>query len=284
MLPRVVQSRIPVLTSLRQTATSTIMFRRPPGTSTADMASQQPEDALMLLDAASTATTSRSPSPESIDLITTTSSPTLPTDLTHNRSGVQWDVAAHGCRTWLTARTLAQRPDANPAQIRALHIDAVRYMNMSLPQDLTPAEVELMRQDIPAKLITTATSTNNNIQQEPQIQPQTSTLRSGMAYVTCWVMAVSFFFIPIALTLLNKALVYERQHQLTERAFTNTLDLGTVLSVRGADLQRSFQRFRDGPVGGAVVNGSWWLAEGVAGGVIDGVRDAQVGRRQVQYA
>ena len=185
-------------------------------------------------------------------------------------------MATHACRTWLSARTAAQQATADPALVRALHIDAVRYMTMSLPRDLTPQEMVLLRQGIPQDVL----SPLHLGQEVGPVRP--NGLRSSIAHITCWFMAMAFFFLPLLMTCINKALVFERQHQITERVLTNSLDLGTTLGERGADLQKSLQRFREGPLGGALVTGGFFLVEGIAGGVVDGVRSAQGARPNEQ--
>ncbi len=268
MLPKAVRSRIPVLTSLRRTASSTMFGRSALRRSSSTTIDGSRDDA-QSSSTASMSSTPRSGSPESTELVQRAIAPDLGLEPAHLRSGVNWDLATHGCRTWLSARSMAQHPNADPAQLRALHIDAVRYMTMSLPKDLTPQEAHMLRQHIPQDVLDPPDQVGPDAGQR-----STNTLRSSVGYVTCCIMAIVFFFLPLLMTGITTALIFERQHHITERVLTNSLDLGTVLSERGAELQRALQRFRGGPVGGVLS----WVAEGVVGGLVDGVRNAQISR------
>ena len=210
-------------------------------------------------------------SPEPTDLIPSDEARVVP----RHQAGVDWSLAEHGCRTWLAARTLAQQPNNNPDHIRTLHIDAVKYMAMSLPQDMTAEETARFQRGLPLHLLSPPGSSES-----VEASARKNSLRRSIARMTCWFIAIIVFFIPLLMTGLNEALVYERQHQLTERVLTNTLDLGTLLSERGIELQRSFSRFRGGSVGGAVIDSSLWVAEGFGGGIMDGVRDVQISKRR----
>lgn len=187
-------------------------------------------------------------------------------------SGVDWDVAATGVRLWITAKTQAEQGgDVNA--LRSMHIDALRYMHMALPENLTALEVESLRASMSPRILYQSSLM-------PQIDRKSSPslLRQGVARIVCWIVAGILLVLPVIMAFLNRALQFERQHQLTEKVLANGLDLTSALGERSLELQKALSRFKDGRLGGACVDAGSWLIEGVVGGVNDGIDAVAQGR------
>jgi len=193
------------------------------------------------------------------------------------QSGVNWDIAATGVRLWITAKSQAEQTGDSTA-LRSMHIDAMRYMHMALPQDLTYLEIECLRASMSPALLQ-CTSQGQHQELPPQRSP--SFLRRGVAQMVCWVFAVFLFIMPLFMNLLNRVLQFERQHQMTEKILSGGFDLGACLGEPGSRLQRSFLRFKDSPLGESCVNAGVWVAEGLIGGVNDGMNAVAYGRAVV---
>lgn len=193
------------------------------------------------------------------------------------QSGVNWDVAATGIRLWITARAQAEQ-SGDSAALRSMHIDAMRYMHMALPQDLTPLEVECLRASMSPALFR---SMSQGQLQESSPRRSPSVLRRAVAQMVCWVFAIFLFVMPLFMNLLNRVLQFERQHQMTEKILSGSFDLGSCLGEPGSQLQRSFLRFKDSPLGESCVNAGAWVAEGLIGGVNDGMNAVAYGRTVV---
>ncbi|KAK6366513.1 hypothetical protein LTS17_010599 [Exophiala oligosperma] len=255
MIPSAVRSRMPVLTSLRRSAKAVILHdsraRRKPQTLSRIESFQEKE----------TTTTGFAATVPSSGANTPMMRPNTPEEhlsaqelslkmlsQQDTSSGVDWDVAATGVRLWITAKTQAEQGgDVNA--LRSMHIDALRYMHMALPENLTALEVESLRASMSPRILYQSSLM-------PQIDRKSSPslLRQGVARI------------------------FERQHQLTEKVLANGLDLTSALGERSLELQKALSRFKDGRLGGACVDAGSWLIEGVVGGVNDGIDAVAQGR------
>lgn len=172
-------------------------------------------------------------------------------------------LVEHSLRTWLMAAQVERPSNVDRTQARALRVDAIRYMCMTL-QDPTPQETLLIRNALPDAVLLTPPLTRNS-------------LRQSAALLTCWCMAVTFFLIPVMVSFINKALVFERKHHVIERVASTGLDLGNML----------FEKLQSSPVVLAIVTSGMWMIESVIRGVVDGMQQAKVNREytlQVQRA
>ncbi|RMZ77312.1 hypothetical protein DV737_g4452, partial [Chaetothyriales sp. CBS 132003] len=176
---------------------------------------------------------------------------------------------------FLSATQPSQQPNVDPAVVRSLHLDATRYMVLSIPANLTSQEMALVRATIPKEMIRTDELMKMQISEPAPMKVRSNALRLGVANITGFLMAMLFFLIPLLVTCVNWILLYERQHQLSERALAYSIKLGKELGERGSEIPSAYQKFRGGPFGSALVTGGSWLAQGIAGGIVDGVQTAQ---------
>ncbi|KIX99934.1 uncharacterized protein Z520_04572 [Fonsecaea multimorphosa CBS 102226] len=283
MIPSVVRSRIPVLTSLRHTAKTVVLHgtsvRRRAGNFSCIESTKEKDSYEFASTANSSGTTTPTIRPESPEGSIPSQDLTLrmlpPLEV---RSGVDWDVALTGVRLWVNAKTQAEQ-GGDPVALRSMHIDALRYMHMALPSDLTPLEIQTLRASMSTQLISQA---ENLIEYRARRQP--NILRQGVAQAVCWLVAGLLLVLPIIMTLLNRLLQFERDHQVTERVLANGIDLTSALGDRGAELHQAIVRFKDGRVGGACVELGSWFVEGIVGGVNDGIDAVAQTRRKASVA
>ena len=269
MIPSVVRSRIPVLTSLRHTAKTVVLHGsrvRRGGYALSCVETTKEKDSYSI---ASTTDSSRATTPttrpESPDGSIPSQELSLAPSL-ETRSGVDWDVALTGVRLWVTAKAQAeQRGDATA--LRSMHIDALRYMHMALPPDLTPLEIQTLRASMPRQLLSQSATTGEaaNDMRQPNL------LRQSIAQAVCWLVAGLLLILPIIMALLHRLLQFERQHQVTERVLANGVQMTSTLGERGVELHQAMVRFKGGRVGGVCVDMGSWFIEGIVGGVTDGL-------------
>ncbi|RMZ82639.1 hypothetical protein DV738_g1650, partial [Chaetothyriales sp. CBS 135597] len=213
---------------------------------------------------------------DSSDLRRTAASlPLLSNGQSSDSSGINWDLVHLAIQLLSSANNAAQQPDANPTVVRSLHLDATRYMVLSLPPNLSSHELALVRSTLPKELTTADDLMALQLAQPAPAKVQSNALRMGVANITGSLMALMFFLIPLFVTFINWILLFERQHQLSERALAYSIKLGKELGQRGSEIPSAYQKFRDGPFGNALVSGGSWLAEGIAGGIFDGMQNAQ---------
>jgi hypothetical protein len=178
--------------------------------------------------------------------------------------GVDWNVASTGIKLWLNARTQVQFTSGDPTAQRAMHIDALRYMNMALPNDLSQTEIEIIRASLHPQI-----RSENTLRLDPDTKP--NALRQGVAQAVCWIIAMIFILIPIVLSAINRALVYERQHKILDRALNGSADFTKAMAERGLDLGDALVRFKGTPLGNTCLSTISWVVEGFAGGINDGL-------------
>jgi len=280
MIPSVVRSRIPVLTSIRQTAKA-VGFHRLESRRKAYTLSCV-ESTIKEKESYGFATTVPSSGASTPMIRPYTPEGHLPSQelslgmlpQTETTTGVDWDVAATGVRLWVTAKTQAEQ-GGDPSALRSMHIDALRYMHMALPQNLTPLELDSLRASMAPQLIFPPADI-----QEMQGPRPPSILRQGVARAVCWLVAGILLILPLIMAMLNRVLQFERHHQVTEKVLTNGLDLTSALGERGLEVQKAFVRFKDGRLGSACLDAGSWFLEGIVGGINDGIDAVAQNRRK----
>jgi hypothetical protein len=120
------------------------------------------------------------------------------------------DVAQLGCQLTLSLQRQASLPRPDEALVRKLHVDAVYYLAKALPQDLTPTEAARISEAVPQAVHEQRIAISGP-------QRRTTVVRRLTAQSTALLTGCLFLIIPLLVTTLNSALVYERQHRLTER-------------------------------------------------------------------
>ncbi|KAJ4519010.1 hypothetical protein HRR83_003682 [Exophiala dermatitidis] len=284
MIPSVVRSRIPVLTSLRHSAKAVVFLAAPTRKkaftfSCVDISKERESPSGFAATVPPSGASTPMLGPESLD------SNICPRELSlkmlpqiENRSGVDWEVAATGGRLCMAARAQAEQ-GGDPSTLRSMQIDALRYMHMALPPDLTSLEVESLRASMGPQLIVPSGEARDG-----HGQPPPNALRQVIAQAVCWLFASLLLFLPLLMTLLNRVLQFERHHQVTERVITNSLDMTSSLGERGLELHNAFLRFKEGRVGSAFVDFGSWLVEGIAGGLSDGLDEVSRSRKRASLA
>jgi len=270
MFPSVVRSRISVLTSLRSTARTIVSHGSGVGRRRYPFGYAGTTKEKESCSSVSTTDSSRATTPtlerdvgddgkSSQDL----SVVVLPQQET--RSGVDWDIAMTGVRLWVSAKTQAEQ-GGDPVALRSMHIDAIRYMHMALPSELTPLEMQSLRASMSPQLVVQTQDT-----QASDARPEPNMLRQSVARTVCLLVAGLLFMLPVITTFLNRCFEFERQHHLTERLISGGLDFTSTLGERGIELRHLLVRFRNGWVGIACIDIGAWLIDGVIGGLQDGM-------------
>ncbi|KAJ9610318.1 hypothetical protein H2200_005095 [Cladophialophora chaetospira] len=268
MIPAAVRSRIPVLTSLRQTARTVVLHGsrvRRGGYALTCVETTKEKESYSMATTASSGSSTPTTRPGTPDGSAPSQELSLaPLASLERQSGVNWDVALTGIRLWVTARAQATN-EGDPVALRSMHIDALRYMHMALPPDLTPLEIQTLRASMPQQLLCQSKSAD----QAPNSQP--NLLRQSIAQAVCWFIAGLLVIVPVIMTLLHRLVEFERQHQITERVLANGIQVTSSLGERGAELHQALVRFKAGRVGGACVDMGSWFVDGIVGGVTDGL-------------
>jgi hypothetical protein len=266
ILPPIIRKRLPMLTSIRHRymKRSHIVEHkqsdsRPSSSSSAD-GEVIPYSEWNI--ASKSATMSQSSSNDSSG----TATPRGP-----DASGINWAMAGAGVRLWLSGRQqLEEDRNADPAVMRSMHIDALKYMHAALPNDLTIAETDTIVGSLP-RGVRDELGYRQHMLPENRIS-ESSILRKAVSDSVCSLMAVLIFLLPFLMASFNRLLRYEREHQLSEKALTNGVATVNAFGERGLD-------FKDSRLGNAVLGTAVWIMDGVVGGFNDGlVRSTGPGR------
>jgi len=143
-----------------------------------------------------------------------------------------------------------------------MQIDAVKYMHMALPPDLSAAEIASIRACIPQQVL--ADVPTDHRKRRP------TALRRVVARVVALLMALLIFAVPLLTSLTNTLLKYERDHHVTERVFVSAQGaLGRLFQYRVC-LQATTLHFLSSPAGRGILTSGGYLVDGIAGGVLDG--------------
>jgi hypothetical protein len=186
-------------------------------------------------------------------------------------------MAGAGVRLWLTGRQQLDERNADPAVMRGMHIDALKYMHAALPNDLTPAETDAIVGSLPRGV-------RDELGYQQPVSPRNPSgennniLRKTVSDSVCLFMALLIFLLPFLMASFNRILKYEREHRLSEKVLSNGVATVSAFGERGLDL-------KDSRVGSALLGTGIWFFDGIVGGVNDGlVRSAGPGRASVQIA
>ena len=255
-------SRIPVFSTLcrlaRRSTSQENESRQPRGEATLKEeysdASQSTSSS-----ASSGSVTPRSDSPETLDLTPFGAS----TPPTYKTDAFKSSFAELSIRLWVMAKDPTQYQDPlRCAQARTMQIDAVRYMHMSLPSDLTPIEASAIRASLPPEIL------SDHIPAYNRAKP--TVLRRVVAQTVALLLALVIFFVPLLTSTLNATLKYEREHRMTERLLVRAQHSVSNLGAYRAQVQLALLHFLDSPAGRRVIKSGSYVVEGIAGGIADG--------------
>lgn len=206
--------------------------------------------------------------------------------------GIDWDAAILGHRI-LTSAT--QRLSCNDATIsRALYIDAVKYLNRGLPQDLNESEINAIIEFLPFKCRMQGQRGQDLAVNLAKTKPRTDTqssaqspnmIRTSTARVITFLLALAMFALPLVASLLNRALAYEREHHLTERAVVASGQVARSAGSAGITVGDYIVKWSRSSVGVYFIVRLGWLMQSMIEGVGDGIETSlKTGRDRATVA
>lgn len=166
--------------------------------------------------------------------------------------------------------------------IRSQYVYNLTVLLRSLPAALTPAEQLSLRAATPQEVLDMADSTHAltpvvRSNQSEEVPPQPQTLLSR---ATAWLILSLFFIVQFLLPYVRKFLKHaarlEHDHQITRRALTTSITVGSDVSKRCGQAMR---RLNDGVAGEVLSNATVYCAESIAVGIQQGLAEAKRSRR-----
>jgi len=283
-LPRMVKSRIPVMTSIRRSVG--MVTRRETKTDSPKVPVQSgdvyysPDNRIVTREElwqTASANRQRPRSPETLPSSACSDSPgTVQDDLANlplaseRKGGVDWNTATTGIMLLIRARLqVAYDPAASPATLRSQHLHGLTYLLRALPNDMTRLEEEQLREALPLQF----RNLDGQDWDPAKLSLDTvhpNILSRSISYAILQLAVLISVMVPILSALLSWSLQYERQHRVTEQVLSKSLQTMETLGERGLDLKDMMVRFGRGRVGSALLDGMAWVAESVVQGVTDG--------------
>lgn len=190
---------------------------------------------------------------------------------TGTTGGIDWHAATVGSQMLASASRRATWDDG--VMSRSMYIDAVKYLHGGLPRDLSEDELQSLHEHLPPQFRlqdkpNTATTPLNNYTVHNQPPPKQNIIRTSTGRLFSFVLTICILLIPIIASLIDRAMQYERQHRLTERAAQSASTAGVALSSQ-------MMRLGQSQLGVACLLKIAWIAQNVVEGLSDGLRDGQ---------
>lgn len=195
------------------------------------------------------------------------------------KGGVDWETAKTGVSIWHDAIRRIDTMDAR--RLRQMHVDAVKYMHNALPCDLSENELATLEKSLFAHQNSDRiTLTTRNPQ--PTLLLDNSgighnVVRTTTARLVCWIISLVIFVVPVMMTLLNRGLQYEREHQLSKRAVENGAEIVKAASAVGVDMGEKMLKFKDTEFGACCGASLTWICQSLLEGVNDGIQSSGTG-------
>jgi hypothetical protein len=181
-----------------------------------------------------------------------------------------------------SARPKARR-NSGPSLSRQLYIHGLTYLLRGLPSNLSPEEKFSVYSSMPADVLQLSADMSStdiirlgDTRLAEQEEPEPSLLHRALAAFVVRMFIIFQILLPYIKVFFAAAYRYERQHRMSERVFSSSID--TVESVMKSSMQfgNAVCRINDGKVGQAINDATVWWVRGVTGGLHQGVGEGLV--------
>jgi hypothetical protein len=225
-------------------------------------------------------------------------------ELTESKSGIVWKFANQGkdappfstyhflmdlLSTGLNLLSLAVEESStisqdsrfgNPSFARQLYLHALTYLLRALPSDLTTEEQLSVRSALPAgvveplRLEVSSGYNSRNLSGDSDGQP--SLLHRLLSSTIIQMFILFQFILPYLKYLLSAAYQYEREHKISEKVLSQSIETVDTLGKRSLSITGAIYRMGDGKVGHIITDAASWFVEGITGGIHEGVGEGMV--------
>lgn len=169
--------------------------------------------------------------------------------------------------------TLSQNSQfGNASFARQLFLHAITYLLQALPSDLTKEERLSVRSALPAGVVEPLRLHVNSAYDTSASKPsQPSLLHRTLASSIVQLFILFQFVLPYIRYLLSAAYQYEREHKISEKVLSQSIETVDMVGKRGVDMAGAVFGMGDGKVGQLITETTSWFVEGVTGGIHEGV-------------
>ncbi|KAH7385024.1 hypothetical protein BKA64DRAFT_628799 [Cadophora sp. MPI-SDFR-AT-0126] len=204
-------------------------------------------------------------------------------ELTENKSGIGWKFANQGLNLLSLAvdesSSISQDPSfGNASFSRQLYLHALTYLIRALPTDLTTEEQLSIRSSLPQGIVEPIhLEVNGYLQPSASVSDsQPSLLHRILASTIVQLFIFAQFILPYISYLISAAYQYDREHKISEKAFSQGIKTVDTLGKTGLSYTGAIYGMGDGRVGQAITKTAAWFVEGVTGGIHEGVGEGMV--------
>lgn len=196
------------------------------------------------------------------------------------QSGIDWKFANQGIHllgiSGQESATLAQNQTYGNARFeRQLYLDGLSYLLRALPPDLTSAEKHSVRSTLAYNLdlvMEDQPSVSSSEQEQHAKAPSPpSILHKIMASTIVQLFIIFHFLLPYVKVFLRSAYEYEREHNISQKVLASGIDLADMLGKQSLTITAALYGMGNGKVGETLIEICRWVAEGVTGGIHDGI-------------
>ncbi|KAK0129293.1 hypothetical protein ONS95_001226 [Cadophora gregata] len=203
-------------------------------------------------------------------------------ELTENKSGIGWKFANQGLSLLSLAvdesSSLSQDPNfGNASFARQLYLHALTYLIRALPTDLTTEEQLSIRSSLPQGIVEPLhLEVNGYAQPNTASDSQRSLLHRTLASTIVQFFILAQFVLPYIKYLLRAAYQYDREHKISEKVFSQSIETVDTLGKAGLSWTGAIYGMGNGKVGQVMTDTAAWFVEGVTGGIHEGVGEGMV--------
>jgi hypothetical protein len=168
---------------------------------------------------------------------------------------------------------------------RSLYVQAVAWFLRGLPTNLTPHESLSLEAATPQSVIdarvpsaTVPTWQDSSRPQPPSREP--AFLHAVTAFLVFHILALAELVLPWIKMVVAHVYRLEKEHEITRRVVDTGIITANALGQRGVQLVQAVCRTQDGKVGEAINATVVRYAQGVAGGIRQGIEDRQRSKKR----
>jgi len=176
--------------------------------------------------------------------------------------------------------------DGVPSFARQLYIHASTYILRGLPRDLNTEEKLSIRSALPEDVLSVPSldstsrelvqSNGSHVQPSSSASTEPSLLHRLLASGIIHLFFLMHILLPYAKLLISYIYRYERQHHISERAFSSAVNTVDEMGRRSLRFTSAVCSLNNGKVGQTIGDVAVWWIQSVTGGIHEGVGEGMV--------
>jgi hypothetical protein len=178
-----------------------------------------------------------------------------------------------------------------PLFCRDLFIHALTYLLRALPDDLNQTELLSIQTSLPTPIVDSIEASvvqkdivpyhgPGEVEEREPSSPPPSIIHRAVAAVIIQFFLLVQFILPYVKVFIASVYRYERQHRISERVFSMSIDTIDGIGKRSLMIADRVCAMNDGKVGQAINNFTIWWITSVTGGIHQGIKQGVIVLRE----